>query len=430
MTAIRTLAGTTAAFAVSNVLRAAVGFATVVALARGLATSQFGEWTFCMAWASTFTVVADLGFGVLLTRDAARLASPIGGLLANALAARMAVLVGLAIAVVPAAAAIGGGAATAAHVRIALLVGIAGAAYGCIAAVFRGWPEWLGRILAVETAGSVLQFAVSGWAVFRRWDVSALLWIFFAVQVVQLAAAAAMWRFAAEGGATSLEWPSWRGIRAAVQRAAPFTASGLIANAQGRISPLALGYLAGADQVATFGAAMRLGSFIRILPQSAFGGALPVFSREVDRGGVEPVRRLFDRVLACFALVTGLALALSAPLAIRLVYGRRFSGSAAVLVWIAVGLIPALVNSGRKTYLYAAGFERAATAWSGVALALQTLACVLLIPRFGASGAAAAIAVGEAAVWWPLRRADGAVHGIELVGRPVGIVGGHPLAGG
>ena len=79
-------------------------------------------------------------------------------------------------------------------------------------------------------------------------------------------------------------------------------------------------------------------------------------------------------------------------------------------MWVAIGLWPFLVNSGRKVGLYASGRERDAVLWSAVALAIQVVACAILIPRYGAAGAAFAMAAGEIAVWWPLRatRAKGA----------------------
>jgi O-antigen/teichoic acid export membrane protein len=94
-------------------------------------------------------------------------------------------------------------------------------------------------------------------------------------------------------------------------------------------------------------------------------------------------------------------------------------------VWIGVGLVPTLVNSGRKVYLYASGLEGAAVKWSAVALALQAAGCALLIPSLGAAGAAAALAFGEAVVWWPLHKIT--VKAGELDGSPVGIVGDSPL---
>ena len=68
--------------------------------------------------------------------------------------------------------------------------------------------------------------------------------------------------------------------------------------------------------------------------------------------------------------------------------------------------MPSLVNSSRRVYLYAEGRERIALRWSVVALSIQAAACLVLVPRFGATGAMGALALGEAAVWLPLRWAD------------------------
>src|SRR5262249_40771789 len=58
-----------AAFLCSNLARAAIGFGLTVAIGRGLGVDRFGTWILSTTWASTLTTVADLGFGVLLTRD-------------------------------------------------------------------------------------------------------------------------------------------------------------------------------------------------------------------------------------------------------------------------------------------------------------------------------------------------------------------------
>jgi O-antigen/teichoic acid export membrane protein len=90
---------------------------------------------------------------------------------------------------------------------------------------------------------------------------------------------------------------------------------------------------------------------------------------------------------------------------LRLTYGGSFASAAPALAWIGVGLVPSLVNNARKVYLYASGRERAAVQWTAVSLGVQALGSLALIPSFGASGAASAMAIGEAAVWWPLRAA-------------------------
>ena len=72
MTPLRRIVRSSAAFLGSNFARAAIGFVLALAIGRGLGAERFGQWVLCTAWASLLTVVADLGFGVLLTRDGAR----------------------------------------------------------------------------------------------------------------------------------------------------------------------------------------------------------------------------------------------------------------------------------------------------------------------------------------------------------------------
>src|SRR5258708_40372094 len=82
-----------AALAASSVARGGIQFVTSLVIARALGRDGFGIWTLAAAAASALTAACDLGFGVLLTPDAARSAGRIGRLLADALAARFALFI-------------------------------------------------------------------------------------------------------------------------------------------------------------------------------------------------------------------------------------------------------------------------------------------------------------------------------------------------
>jgi O-antigen/teichoic acid export membrane protein len=140
-----------------------------------------------------------------------------------------------------------------------------------------------------------------------------------------------------------------------------------------------------------------------MLPQAMFGGALPVLAATARQEGSENVAFRFERVLSISAGIAATGLAVFAGPVLRLTYGADYAPGALTLIWVAIGLWPFLINSARKVSLYAVGQERLAVRWSAVALAIQVVAYVLLIPRYGSAGAALAMAVGEVAVWWPLR---------------------------
>ena len=424
-TPLARIARLSAAFLGSNLARAAIGFGVSFALARGLGADHFGRWILCTAWASTLTVAVDLGFGVLLTRDGARAQAEPGRLLIGALVLRLALALPLAALLYAGAGYLSSDAETVAGLRVAALLGIAGATYGCFGALFRSQPRWLPAVLAVETGFLFAQLIAAlaivgagwagaagwaGWAGGAGWAGSKLVLLMvlaLGVQLAQIATAIACWRVVF-GGRGRAQVPSPDALLALLRRALPFAASGIVANVQTRVGPLMLGYLSTPTEVGWFAAASRFGSVARLAPQAVFAGALPVLSHEHgrDRESAERVFHSFDAVLLGASSAVAVGLALFATPVLRLVYGSAFIPAAPALLWIGAGLIPSLSNSGRKVFLYASGGEAVVVRWSAVALLVQLCAGAALIPTLGSAGAAISVALGEAIIWWPLRRAN------------------------
>ena len=395
-------------------------------IARALGVEDFGRWTLCTAWAAVLTTVVDFGFGVLLTRDAACDDPATGQAVAVAFVTRLGVLLPVAFLFVAVPSLLTADAATAAGLRVAPLIAIPGVVYGCLASVFRAWPRTLVMTLGIETIGGLGHWAGAWWLLQSGGGMVALLLLAAAVQALQFTAAVSLWLGIA-APRPGIEWPSPATIVRTLRAAWPFAAEGLLANAQQRIAPVLLGFLAAPAALANFGVAWRLGGLVRMLPQAALAAALPVLSQEARRGASNALRTRFDRTLLAFSLASAsIVIVLAAPL-VSWTYGENFAAAVAPLVWTGIGLVPTLVNSGRKVYFYTSGFEALAVRWNAVTLALQAAVCAALIPSFGAAGAAAGLALGEAAVWWPLHKAG--IKPGELGGAPVGIVGDRPLVG-
>lgn len=399
------IAKLSAAFVSSNLMRAAIGFGLALAIGRALGAERFGRWILCTTWASMLTVAVDLGFGVLLTRDGARDDAEPGRLLAGALLWRMAIAVPLAAVLVASAPIISADPEALAGLRAGALLGLLGAAYGCFGALFRSQPQWVPAILGVETAWLAAQLLAAWWIVANGGGVVALVTLASGVQLAQIASAIALWPRAF--GSMAFSVPSRRALVEMLHRAIPFAASGIVANLQTRIAPLMLGYLSTDAELGWFGAASRVGGVARLAPQAIFAGALPVLSNEYgrDRAGARKAFHTFDRALLLFTVAPAAACILVAAPLMRVVFGSGFAGAGASLVWIAIALVPALMNSSRKIFLYASGGETTAVRWSTVALIVQAVSGALLMPAFGSVGAAASVLVAEAAIWLPLRRA-------------------------
>ena len=417
MTPLQRIAQLSAAFLGSNLARAAIGFGLTLAIGRGLGAHRFGQWVLCTTWASLLTVVADLGFGVLLTRDGARPGAPAARLVGGALTLRLAVAIPLGAILYASAGRLSADPESIAGLRVGALLGIAGAAYGCFGAMLQSQARWLPMVLGLETGWLALQLAGSWWLVHTGaggaggagWSggpIVALMTLATCVQLAQIATAIVLWRTVF--GRRRQTNVGDETLAALVRRALPFAASGIVANLQSRVAPLMLGGLSTSSEVGLFAAASRFGRLAKLAPQAVFGGALPVLSHEFGRDRSE-ARRLFstlDRVILLFSASMAAACVLVAPLVLRIVYGSSFIAAAPALMWVGVGLLPALGNSGRKIALYAAGGEALVVRWSAVALIVQVASAAMLIPVMGSTGAAVSIAVGEASVWLPLRRAS------------------------
>jgi len=396
-----------AAFLCSNIARAGIGLTLALVLGRGLGPARFGGWVLCTAWASTLTVIVDLGFGVLLTRDGAREDSDPAGLLTGALTLRLLAAAPLAVALAAGAGVLSSDREVIAALRVAALVGAAGAAYGCFGSLLRSQPRWLPAVLAIETAWLGVQVGVSWWIVGRGRGLVAIVTAAAALQVGQIATALVFWR-PIFGGRDRAPLALPPPLVPLLRRALPFAASGVLANLQARLGPLMLGVLATPVEVGWFGAASRIGRGLKLAPQAIFAGALPVFTQEHRRDAESALRAsaLLERLLGLLSVAAAVVCAVAAPLVMRLIFGRPFASAAPTLVWIGIGLVPTIVNSARKVFLYAAGGEAVVVRWSAVALALQAAGSPALIPAWGSAGAAMAIVIAEGAVWWPLRRAE------------------------
>jgi O-antigen/teichoic acid export membrane protein len=409
VSAVARIARLSGAFLGSNLVRGALAFALSLLVGRALGVERFGRWVLCATWASTLTVAADLGFGVLLTRDGAHGAfRSLGSLTAAALTLRLLVALPAAAALAAAAPWMAADPETIHGLQIAAVLGVAGVAYGCFGAAFRSQPEWIPAVLAMEAGGHALQLAASFVALYASHaaGVGALLVIAVAAQLLQIGTALALWGRAFHRS-ERLHVPDRHGLRDTLVRALPFAAAGIVANLQTRLAPLMLGYLSTDADVGAFAAAARFGTTARLVPGAVFAGALPVLSQEheTSRDGTGLVFTAFDRAFAVLAAATVLPLLLFARPLLRLVYGPAFAGAATTLVWIGIGLAPALMNTAAKIGLYASGRERVATAWSAASLVVQAALATRLIPVYEAAGAATAVAIGEALIWLPLRRA-------------------------
>jgi len=179
-----------------------------------------------------------------------------------------------------------------------------------------------------------------------------------------------------------------------------------------RIDALLVAPLAGLADAGIFGGAFRL-SLLMTFPQFILQSVVtPRFSRAFAAGDHHRVRQLYAATLA-FAGITALPFLLPALIAPSLVmgtlFGPEFAAGGPTLFWLAMGQFVAAFGISLNSMI-AMGGDHKAMGRQGVAIAVLTMgAGLLVVPRYGAEGAAIVL-VASNALW---------VAGMARLARPL-----------
>jgi O-antigen/teichoic acid export membrane protein len=164
-----------------------------------------------------------------------------------------------------------------------------------------------------------------------------------------------------------------------------------------RLGVTLLALLVGPLQTGLFGAASRITLALGNIPIAIFSAVLPAMA--VHQREREPVRALFKKALWVMLLLSvplALLLAAFAPTLVLLLFDRQYEAASPLLVILAASLIPAFVGmSFSHVLLSQHGLIRRLPWVTGAALAANLAACLVLIPKLGAMGAAWAVLITE-----------------------------------
>lgn len=158
-------------------------------------------------------------------------------------------------------------------------------------------------------------------------------------------------------------------------------AASFLGSAYNRADVVLLRRMSGAEAVAIYGAPYRILDFTQIVPASVVAAVLP----RLCRGGAsntETAARLM-RVLLVIALMLVLTITVGAPLIVKSLFGSHYDSSIAVLQVLAWATLPMFWNFVLNSQFVATFADRAIVQASGVALGVNVILNVLLIPRFG-----------------------------------------------
>jgi O-antigen/teichoic acid export membrane protein len=281
-------------------------------------------------------------------------------------------------------------------------------------------------VLYVVLAGSLLVFRslevtdiwfqASGHLHYGVWSRAAATAIFAVVKLALIGAhAAPLWFIAAaalevlsvgvlafvllrraHGGRVG--WVFDRGMaREMLGRCWPLVASAFCVSTYLRAAPVLLVWFSSPQQAGIFGAANRLAEVMHFLPGAIVAAWTPwlLGAHGRSKDDFERALQAVVTALVWVGVVTGVAAAVVGPLAVRVLYGAEFGGSAIVMALLAAGNPFVFGTAANGIWTTAERLERYALARL-LATAIGSVALqATLIPSYGAIGAGVGLLFGH-----------------------------------
>lgn len=375
-------------------LRAVVGFAIGVAVARHLGPAQYGELSYVLALMALFQVAAALGVDNLVIRDVAKHPDQARPILATAFRLRMtagflgwmATLVAI---------------AWSNSLDIAMLGATAIAASAVAFQAFDIIDLWfqtrsesrrtVAAKLVALLAGATMKLAL----IVVDAPLSAFLGIVGLEALLAAVGLAVAYRTAPATGSTS---PPQRYARRLLKEAWPYLAAGLMVMVYMRLDQVILKTLVGEAELGRYAAALQLSQAWHAVAMALSISVAPFLYRHRQHGTVAyeaallAVFRLFGGLGLGFAAVTA---AFARPL-VRLLYGAEFEQAASIVAIHAFSNVFVFLGVAQSLWIVAESkgsiglIRTAAGAAVGIGLNL------LLVPTLGAIGTATAAVAAQA----------------------------------
>jgi O-antigen/teichoic acid export membrane protein len=374
-----------AAFALAGDLAVKGGTVALMMVAsRWFSTAEFAVLATALAAATVLTAGLDLGSQTLLTRDGAGGPAVRGGLLRALTVARAPLLAAAVCVAIVVGVAVGRPLVALATV----LMAAAGAAQLSLSGALRSAQDLRPEAIAKLVAG-VLMLVASGVCVALAPRAGTMLVALAVVNVLALGPMLRAARVVVRRGPRLRPWTS-------IRLAAPLGAMTLATLAYYRSGTIALSAFSTSVQTARFAVASTVGWGLLCIANAVTTGLLPRLAHARD--GVEraAITRRALVWLTAGAVVLGGGVALFARPLLVLVFGARYGDAAGPLAILAIATVLIAPAGVLGTALVAAGRLRPLGIQVGASLAVNLLTLVVLVPNFGASGAAGATLACEA----------------------------------
>lgn len=378
----------------SQALIRLIGFAFGTFLARYFGPRNYGQYVFVLAYVTYFGFLADGGLGRFLIREIARDDARLDEYLSGVIGLRLVLAAAAYLLLVVIALLTNTPGARAGSIAIAGLTLFSGAFAGAVASIFDARQEM--RVTAVFQV-----IATGGNAIFILIALSlgfGLRGSFVAFALSNLPPLAFLLFMLRRGGRrirVAVDLALWRH---ALAQSIPYAVLGVIGLIFFRIDSLMLTWIKGTQATGVYAAAYRLIEALAVLPGVAVAAAFPLLARlHVESRAV--LRRAYFGALAILtvgAIPVALVTWLLAPFVIHLLYGSSaYADSVGLLRILSLALLIIFIDTANTMLLYSGDDLRTVLALSLVTTGANVGMNLVLIPRYGYTGAAWSTVLSE-----------------------------------
>jgi O-antigen/teichoic acid export membrane protein len=389
---LRSVGGVT----VGRVIGNASEFAAMALAARVLGPAEFGKLTYTLAVALISSQFFDLGAARILTIRASLLigsrAKPenVGNVYGSLLSLRLAV----GVVVLPLLVWMGLGARSsyfAAGVGLGFLMSVV----LCASAIFQSELEFGKYASSVWLPGALRALGVILLAVFGRASVPNLIVYYLAAHVLTVL--------------VFLSLLPWRGIhlRNPAHTAGELLqlfhfgkwliAAAIFEVAYARTDVLALRFLGTPRELGIYGAAFVFAGVFSLLHISVVAYYIPMMCRSSGEGRSDRLKEYYLEsadLLALIGLPAAIGIWAIGPTLFPLVFGEQYQASASVWPVLAIYSVCLMLNQTGTVFFALEKLHIITLVTAGI-LVTNLLLCFLLVPRYGALGAAWTVAIGQ-----------------------------------
>ena len=387
--AAKRAAGNTTVRAVGELVGKIASLVLLAILAREVGASGLGVFVFALAWCELAVVPIEMGFDRYLLRMIAADKSSLERLFSNTFAIKLiwavpVVAVSWTLAILTV-----GDSTTRTTIYLLTAALLLESLGNTLTAVFNAFER--GGLVAGTLLTQRLLAAALGVSVLAAGGgVAAVALTYAASAAVRLVVALWLLR-------TRIRWPGVAlnaDTRRDLRRASlPYATQDLFSVGIARADTIILSALTTKAVVGLYGAAYRLLEATLFI-SSALAGAFAAMFTYLDEDSDPPIRPVFERALkATLVLLVpcGVVLAVLAEPVLRAFFGADFvAGADALRVLAAAVVMLGVARIGSSLVVSRGGASRLVP-WFGAGLALNVVLCLVLVPPFEATGAAAAM---------------------------------------